>query len=343
MESRSSHKKLSLIEKANSTCAIVISYKQTKSIKVCILSLFNMKVRPGNIVVIDNSEENYYSNTATKLLCEEGISIDSYSFSKNRILEDIYFNNDELNKEQSLSYVHCPENNGYAAACNLGFAIAKQKKQRYCWILNADTQLRVDSFYELLNNVDIERYIAGSLILNSDYKIKNRVESCGAYGNLLRFKNDTSIPKEKCVNRFALHGCAMLISLKVYEKLDGMHEGFFMYGEETDFCIRAKKIGVKSLIITSSKITHISGESVKKTGINFWPLVYSNHIYLVRRNTNGIVGILFILILIIRHSLAVLIRGGIPRFIEFLKYISLSASQRKKNNVIKNILFSQIR
>ena len=73
MERRSSQKKLSLIEKANSTCAIVISYKQTKSIKVCILSLFSMKVRPGNIVVIDNSEENYYSNTATKLLREEGI------------------------------------------------------------------------------------------------------------------------------------------------------------------------------------------------------------------------------------------------------------------------------
>jgi len=58
-------------------------------------------------------------------------------------------------------------------------------------------------------------------------------------------------------------GCFLLLNKKVWEKLNGFSEDFFMYAEEADLCLRAKKIGVQPVIFPDAKIIHYGGASEK--------------------------------------------------------------------------------
>ncbi|HVE58533.1 MAG TPA: glycosyltransferase family 2 protein, partial [Pyrinomonadaceae bacterium] len=58
-------------------------------------------------------------------------------------------------------------------------------------------------------------------------------------------------------------GCFFLLKRELWEKLDGFSPEFFMYGEEVDLCLRAKKFGVKPLVTPDATIIHYGGASEK--------------------------------------------------------------------------------
>jgi len=59
-------------------------------------------------------------------------------------------------------------------------------------------------------------------------------------------------------------GAAMLVRREVFEKIGGFDPGFFLYREDIDFCLRAKKAGFKVGIATDAMITHLEGASTSK-------------------------------------------------------------------------------
>jgi N-acetylglucosaminyl-diphospho-decaprenol L-rhamnosyltransferase len=58
-------------------------------------------------------------------------------------------------------------------------------------------------------------------------------------------------------------GCFLLIDQDLWEKLNGFHPDFFMYGEEADLCLRAKKIGFQPIVTSHATIIHFGGASEK--------------------------------------------------------------------------------
>lgn len=61
----------------------------------------------------------------------------------------------------------------------------------------------------------------------------------------------------------AITGCFLLIRRTLWDLLGGFDESFFMYGEETDLCMRARKVGHKSFICPDAKLIHYGGASEK--------------------------------------------------------------------------------
>ena len=59
----------------------------------------------------------------------------------------------------------------------------------------------------------------------------------------------------------AVSGCFLLIQKRTWERLRGFDESFFMYGEETDLCLRAKEIGIKCIICPAATLVHLGGAS----------------------------------------------------------------------------------
>ena len=51
----------------------------------------------------------------------------------------------------------------------------------------------------------------------------------------------------------------------VVDKIGLLDEGYFVYYEETDYCLRAKRAGFSSWYVPQSKIIHIEGQS---TGVS---------------------------------------------------------------------------
>jgi len=62
----------------------------------------------------------------------------------------------------------------------------------------------------------------------------------------------------------SLYGCCMLIRRRAFEEVGGYDEHFFLYCEETDFCLRLRKKGWKRYRAAEAKAFHCHGESVKE-------------------------------------------------------------------------------
>ncbi|MCR2763290.1 glycosyltransferase family 2 protein [Microbacterium sp. zg.B48] len=61
-------------------------------------------------------------------------------------------------------------------------------------------------------------------------------------------------------------GCLLLISLANWERLGGMDERFFLYGEDADFSARARAEGLRPVIVPDAAIIHAVGGSTASSG-----------------------------------------------------------------------------
>ena len=58
-------------------------------------------------------------------------------------------------------------------------------------------------------------------------------------------------------------GCLLLIEKKLWNQIEGFDPRFFMYGEDADLCLRAKKTGALPVITPEATIIHYGGASEK--------------------------------------------------------------------------------
>ncbi len=58
-------------------------------------------------------------------------------------------------------------------------------------------------------------------------------------------------------------GCFLLIRRDHWERLGGFDEQFFMYGEETDLCMRASSMGIGRRITPKANLVHFGGAADK--------------------------------------------------------------------------------
>src|SRR5204863_1202568 len=56
-------------------------------------------------------------------------------------------------------------------------------------------------------------------------------------------------------------GCFFLIDRALWQELGGFDPAFFMYAEEADLCIRARKLGAQPKITPTATIIHYGGAS----------------------------------------------------------------------------------
>ncbi len=63
-----------------------------------------------------------------------------------------------------------------------------------------------------------------------------------------------------------LPGASMLVRREVFEQVGPMDEQFFLYFEETDFCLRAARAGWQCWYVPASRVMHIVGQSTGVTG-----------------------------------------------------------------------------
>lgn len=56
-------------------------------------------------------------------------------------------------------------------------------------------------------------------------------------------------------------GAVMLFSRELFDRLGGWDESYFLYSEETDFCLRARDLGLSTWYVPESEVVHVGGGS----------------------------------------------------------------------------------
>ena len=192
---------------------------------------------------------------------------------KNISFEVILVNNDTLPLNNALIssfsfqtiLIQSPTNIGFGSGCNLG---ARQAKGNYLFFLNPDSLLidnSAEKAVEFLKNNSPAGIVGGKIVLLPQKKIQPWTS--GAQTSLIRILFRHSIgacwKKKYPVKVDWVSGTALLIRKELFEIINGFDEKFFMYFEDQDLCLRAKKNGFQTFFLPAFLIGHYDGKSWK--------------------------------------------------------------------------------
>jgi hypothetical protein len=189
----------------------------------------------------------------------------------------------ENNFQNFVTLVPAPKNGGFSYGNNLAIktAIARYHSHPlYVWLLNPDTQVMEGALQNLVSFFDLypKAGILGSRLESENGTAQESAFNfCGLASELLSstsigylnrlFSNSlvslNHIPDSPTRCDW-LAGASMFIRYSVIEDIGLMDETYFLYFEETDFCLQSVRAGWECWYVPSSRVLHFVGQS---TGI----------------------------------------------------------------------------
>lgn len=195
-----------------------------------------------------------------------------------------------------------------ANTANVGFAKANNQALvrstgKYILLINPDTVVQENTIRELIKFFDshADAGMVGCKILNPDGTLQlacRRSFPTPWTAFTKTFGLSTLFPRSKLFARYnltyldpdkvcevdAISGSFMMVRREVYEKIGGLDETFFMYGEDLDWCYRVQHAGWKVYYVPLTSIIHYKGESTKRSDIDELKVFYSAMKLFVRKH-----------------------------------------------------------
>lgn len=171
--------------------------------------------------------------------------------------------------------IHTAGNLGFAGGMNVGVQYALQQgRADYVWLLNNDAVVDRNALNELVEHMraDPAIGICGSTLL--EFIDRQRVEGYGGatYEPWLgrsraigAFSDIDSVPEQPQAVEQAMAyviGASMLVSRRLLETVGLMDERYFLYSEEQDWALRARRAGFRLGYAPRSLVYHKQGSSI---------------------------------------------------------------------------------
>jgi GT2 family glycosyltransferase len=184
------------------------------------------------------------------------------------------------------------ENLGFAEGNNVGIRHALKRGADYVWLLNNDTVVDPRALTAMVESAERNRDIG---ILGSKIRYYDQPQILWFAGATIdwehaisahigRLEKDTGqYDREREVDRVT--GCSMLIRRKVFEDIGLFDEKFFLYAEEVDLCVRARKMGYRNYYVPKSVVYHKISASSGENSVPLYAYYNTrNFLYLIRKN-----------------------------------------------------------
>jgi N-acetylglucosaminyl-diphospho-decaprenol L-rhamnosyltransferase len=173
-------------------------------------------------------------------------------------------------------------NLGFARAVNLG---ARTSDAEFLLLLNPDTLVPAGSLAALLDfaRAHPEHGVYGGRTYREDGELDPSScwgaptlwsLTCFALGLSTAFAGSPVFDPES-LGRWqrdtvrevpVVTGCLLLVSRADFERIGGMDERFFLYGEDAEFSLRAARAGMRPVIVPEAAIVHAVGASTGARG-----------------------------------------------------------------------------
>lgn len=219
---------------------VVVNWNNYEDTKECLISLSKIKYSDYKIVVVDNN---------------------SGDGSGERIREEF----------PGCHYIQNKENFGFSEGNNVGIRLAIEKNADYIWILNNDVIVDPDSLERLVDSVGkIEKAgILGPKIYY--YPEVKKIFSAGAEiipwsGKSVSIgQNEIDDGRYNEIKEVGyISGCSLFVSVNMLKEIGLLDKRYFMYYEEADLAIRARRKGWRIIYVPTSRVWHKHASTVKK-------------------------------------------------------------------------------
>jgi GT2 family glycosyltransferase len=246
---------------------VIVNYNTEKLLEGCLESIYaGANGTPFDVWVVDNHSR------------DRSVEMVKSRFPKVKLVEN----------ESNL---------GFSRANNMVIA---QSASEYILLLNPDTLVIDDSIDKMIRFMDEhpEVGISGCKVLNADRTLQLACRRSIPTPKVAFFRLtglSKLFPKSQAVAQYnltykdpdethevdAVSGAFLMIRRKAVEDVGLLDERFFMYGEELDWCLRAKRAGWAVMYHPRAEIIHYKGESTKynsrKAALEFYRAMYLFH------------------------------------------------------------------
>ncbi|MDF9718001.1 glycosyltransferase family 2 protein [Nocardioides sp. ChNu-153] len=179
------------------------------------------------------------------------------------------------------------ENLGYAGGNNVGVRKALETDAQYVWILNPDTRVGPRTLGTLIEHLQAypDCGVVGSRILYGGKEPRIWFDGAtidrttGATSHVNNGKAPAAVGGRKVVDVDYVTGAAPLIRRATLDHVGLMPEHYFLYFEETDWCVRLQDAGWRTMVNRTASMVHLKRSS------GSLPQPY--YIYYMTRNRYG--------------------------------------------------------
>ena len=219
--------------------------------------------------------------------------------------------NDSVDGSVDMVRQEFPDVHVVANIENLGFAKANNKALASCTgdymlLLNPDTIVETDTLVRCTDFMQ-SHYDCGGLCVKmvdgegrylkeskrgfptpeaSFYKISGLIHLFSHNRRIAAYYMG-HLPDDEVNEIEIMPGAFLMFSREVYEKIGGLDESYFMYGEDIDFSWRIRLAGWKNYYLPVTHIIHYKGESTKKGSMNYVYTFYNAMAIFVKKYFTG--------------------------------------------------------
>ncbi|HKX88867.1 MAG TPA: glycosyltransferase family 2 protein [Sphingopyxis sp.] len=238
---------------------VIVNYRTGTLVAQCLESLDkDRQYCPGlRVIVVDNA-----SNDGSADLIDEVIRARNWDWA---------------------TLMRSPENRGFGAGSNLGIAWALDRPDPadLVWLLNPDTRVIPGAANALARFMAAHpgAGIAGSALLDADGQpwpyafrfpsLLGEIERGSRLGFVSRLLRDSATLRRmgpRCEKVDWVSGASFIIRRELLEDDMRFDEEYFLYYEETDFCLHAMRKGWECWYVPDAVVLHIAGQSTGITG-----------------------------------------------------------------------------
>lgn len=184
---------------------------------------------------------------------------------------------------ESVSAVTLDVNGGVSTGYNAAIRWASRAGKDFVLLLNNDTEITDPALLRGLLQAAGEGVAAvGPVVVDGRGTVLSAGGRIHWLSGFCSQKRAVSTKKRGPYEVDWIDGSCMLVAIDAACRIGGLSEQYFLYWEETDWCMRVRRAGYRVLLNPSTTITHRQGGSATKWQFRFFML--RNALLFMRRN-----------------------------------------------------------
>lgn len=285
---------------------IILNWNGWEDTIECLESLYQVDYPDYDVIVVDNGSQ-IESVEMLKKYASGDLSVESDFFVYNEFnkpinifeytakglksLQIINENYNNLNSNNKLILIKNEINSGFSEGNNIGIKFSLQfLNSDYILLLNNDTVVDKNFLNELVKFADTD-HKAG--IVGPKVNYYDKPDKTAYIGHNVNLCNgrisdppiiDVNNPKSVQIDYVV--GCGLLIKRRVIDDIGLLDPNYFLYYEDADWCLRAKKHGYDIFYVPKSKIWHkIPSEEIRSLSSYYYG--NRNSFLLIKKNRDS--------------------------------------------------------
>ncbi len=164
----------------------------------------------------------------------------------------------------TFSLLPSPENLGFARGANMGIQQALDLDAEFVWLLNNDTECPPDTLAKLVRTArdQADAGVVGTVLFYHSDPAKVQAWGGGRISRWLGTTTHYLAPTSPGRNSYATFA-SVLIRAEVLQAIGLLHDGYFMYYDDSDFCLRMEATRWKLAFAADTAVLHKESASTE--------------------------------------------------------------------------------